>query len=52
MALVDLDLINPYFRVRQVKNDFAEKGIAVISPPGKLAGLPIFRRCRQPSTVF
>ncbi len=41
VALVDLDLINPYFRVRQVKNDFAEKGIAVISPPGKLAGADI-----------
>lgn len=37
VALVDLDLINPYFRIRQVKKDFAEKGIAVVSPPGKLA---------------
>ncbi|MDD4766065.1 MAG: hypothetical protein PHF87_00570 [Desulfotomaculaceae bacterium] len=41
VTLVDLDLINPYFRVRQVKKDFKEKGIAVVSPPGKLAGADI-----------
>lgn len=41
VTLVDLDLINPYFRVRQVKKDFEEKGIAVVSPPGKLAGADI-----------
>ncbi len=38
VTLVDLDLINPYFRVRQVKKDFEKKGITVVSPPGKLAG--------------
>lgn len=38
---MDLDLINPYFRVRQVKKNFEEKGISVVSPQGKLAGADI-----------
>jgi len=41
VALVDLDLINPYFRTRLVKKNFEDKGIKVISPQGKLANADI-----------
>lgn len=41
VTVVDLDLINPYFRVRKVRDSFEEMGIAVVSPQGKLAGADI-----------
>lgn len=41
VTVVDLDLINPYFRIRQVKKRFEEKGIKVVSPEGKLANADI-----------
>lgn len=41
VTVVDLDLINPYFRTRQVKNSFEEMGIKVVSPAGKLANADI-----------
>ncbi len=43
VALLDIDVISPYFRSRDQKNPLEEKGIKVISPPGALihADLPI-----------
>lgn len=41
VAVVDLDLINPYFRTRVVKKYFEEKGIKVVSPEGKLANADV-----------
>jgi hypothetical protein len=38
VKLVDLDVIDPYFRVREQKESLESKGIEVISPAGKLAG--------------
>jgi hypothetical protein len=32
VCLVDLDIVNPYFRSREVKDLFEKKGIAVIAP--------------------
>lgn len=37
VAIVDLDIVNPYFRTREVKDALNLKGIKVISPEGKLA---------------
>ncbi len=34
VVLVDLDVVNPYFRSRDVKEQFAQIGIEVISPEG------------------
>lgn len=41
--LIDLDVVNPYFRSRDVRDFFAEKGISVISPEGdyNYADLPM-----------
>ena len=41
VTVVDLDLINPYFRVRVVRENLESKGIKVISPDGKLAGADV-----------
>ncbi len=41
VAVVDLDLINPYFRTRLVKKNFEDKGIKVVSPEGKLANADV-----------
>jgi hypothetical protein len=41
VTVVDLDLINPYFRTRQVKACFEKMGIKVVSPEGKLANADI-----------
>lgn len=41
VAVVDLDLINPYFRTRLVKKSFEDKGIRVVSPEGKLANADV-----------
>lgn len=43
VVLVDLDVVNPYFRSRDVKEKFAQEGIEVISPEGqyKHADLPM-----------
>lgn len=35
VTLVDLDIVNPYFRSRDVKDAFQEIGIEVISPDGQ-----------------
>lgn len=37
VALVDLDLINPYFRSRELTDFLEEKGIEVVRPEGDLA---------------
>lgn len=43
VILADLDVVNPYFRSREVRNDFAELGIEVIAPEGEFshADLPM-----------
>lgn len=43
VAIADLDVINPYFRSREVNSFYEEKGIELIAPKGKLAtsDLPI-----------
>lgn len=42
ISLVDLDIINPYFRTRLVKNELQYLGLHVVSPEGRLlfADLP------------
>ncbi|MCK4309564.1 MAG: hypothetical protein KAW42_06285 [Candidatus Atribacteria bacterium] len=37
VAIVDLDIVNPYFRTREVKDALSLKGVKVIAPEGKLA---------------
>ncbi len=43
VTLVDLDVVNPYFRSRDVREKFEEHGITVIAPEGefKHADLPM-----------
>lgn len=43
VTLVDLDVVNPYFRSRDVREEFAKQGITVIAPDGefKHADLPM-----------
>lgn len=43
VAIVDLDIVSPYFRSRDVTEKLASQGIEVIAPPGELAlaDLPI-----------
>lgn len=43
VSLVDLDVVNPYFRSRDVREEFATYGIEVISPDGEFghADLPM-----------
>lgn len=43
VAIVDLDIVNPYFRTREVKSTLNLKGIKVVAPEGKLtyADLPL-----------
>ena len=37
VAIVDLDIVNPYFRTREAKDTLNLKGIKVISPEGEMA---------------
>ncbi len=37
VVLVDLDVVNPYFRSRDVRENFANDGIEVVAPLGKFA---------------
>lgn len=43
VAIVDLDIVSPYFRSRDVTENLESQGIEVIAPPGELAlaDLPI-----------
>lgn len=43
VIMVDLDIVNPYFRSRDMREKLKEIGIKVIAPPGKfaIADLPI-----------
>lgn len=43
VALCDLDVVNPYFRSRDVRDGFEKKGITVIAPEGQFthADLPM-----------
>jgi tRNA uridine 5-carbamoylmethylation protein Kti12 len=43
VTLVDLDVVNPYFRSRDVQEKFAQEGIEVIAPEGenKYADIPM-----------
>ncbi len=36
-AIVDLDIVNPYFRSRELREEFERKGIQVAAPRGHLA---------------
>ena len=36
-VLVDMDVVNPYFRTRDVRDLFARRGISVIAPEGQFA---------------
>ena len=36
-VIVDLDIVNPYFRSREMKEELKKQGIKVIAPPGKLS---------------
>ncbi len=36
VAIVDLDIVNPYFRTREEKNALNLKGVKVVAPEGKL----------------
>ncbi|KJS87458.1 MAG: hypothetical protein JM58_04235 [Peptococcaceae bacterium BICA1-8] len=42
-TLIDLDIVNPYFRSRRVKEEMEDKGVKVILPPPYLANsdLPV-----------
>ncbi len=42
-VLVDLDVVNPYFRSREVRDEFAQHGIEVVAPEGSFthADLPM-----------
>ncbi|KJS22478.1 MAG: hypothetical protein VR72_05370 [Clostridiaceae bacterium BRH_c20a] len=42
-TLIDLDIVNPYFRSRRVKQEMEDKGVKVILPPPYLANsdLPV-----------
>jgi MinD-like ATPase involved in chromosome partitioning or flagellar assembly len=37
VKIVDLDIVNPYFRSRETREDLAEMGIEVVAPAGNLA---------------
>ena len=43
VVLADLDVVNPYFRSRDLREEFAQFGIEVIAPDGefKHADLPM-----------
>ena len=43
VAIVDLDLVNPYFRSRELREALQAEGVEVVAPPGELrdADLPI-----------
>lgn len=43
VSLVDLDVVNPYFRSRDVKDEFNRQGIEVVAPEGQFrhADLPM-----------
>ena len=43
VALADLDVLKPYFRSREARDELAEAGVELIAPPGALAqsDLPI-----------
>jgi len=43
IIIVDLDIVNPYFRSREKKEELEKLGIKVIAPPGKfaMADLPL-----------
>jgi hypothetical protein len=36
-VIVDLDIVNPYFRSREKREELKKQGIKVIAPPGKLS---------------
>ncbi|MFW5872997.1 MAG: hypothetical protein ACOCVN_03325 [bacterium] len=37
VVIVDLDIVNPYFRSREIREKLQELGIKVIAPPGEFA---------------
>ena len=41
VSLVDLDIINPYFRTRLAKDNLASQGLKVICPPGHLVNADV-----------
>ncbi|AEG61260.1 hypothetical protein [Desulforamulus ruminis] len=41
VSLVDLDIINPYFRTRLAKDNLASQGLKVVCPPGHLVNADV-----------
>ncbi|WP_347487543.1 hypothetical protein ABDB91_10305 [Desulfoscipio sp. XC116] len=41
VGIVDLDIINPYFRTRIMREELEKIGLRVICPPGELAGADV-----------
>lgn len=41
VSIVDLDIINPYFRTRLMRDELEKTGLRVICPPGELAGADV-----------
>lgn len=41
VSLVDLDIINPYFRTRLAKDNLANQGLKVVCPPGELVNADV-----------
>lgn len=41
VSLVDLDIINPYFRTRLAKDNLASQGLHVVCPPGHLVNADV-----------
>lgn len=37
VVIVDLDIVNPYFRSREMREKLKELGVKVVAPPGKFA---------------
>lgn len=40
-AVVDLDIVNPYFRTRLIRDSLTEKGLRVVCPRGELASADV-----------
>lgn len=41
VGIVDLDIINPYFRTRLMREELEKKDLRVVCPPGELAGADV-----------
>ncbi|MBF7082073.1 hypothetical protein IT084_03665 [Desulfallas sp. Bu1-1] len=41
VGIVDLDIVNPYFRTRVMREYLEQRGLQVVCPPGELAGADV-----------